>query len=94
MGARAIDHPLAGMTPASLDPAIAADIEEADLFRGGRLGMGWSQTALARTLLVEEEMLEEWESGARPIPTKILEWVGMYFPSHYESSHEVMVAVY
>src|SRR6185437_4525495 len=87
--ARSIDRPLAGTTPASLDPAIAADIKEADLFRGGRLGMGWSQTALARTLLVEEEMLQEWESGARPIPAKILEWVGMYFPSYYESSHEV-----
>jgi hypothetical protein len=58
MAARTIDYPPAGMTPTSLDPAIAADIKEADLFRGGRLGMGWSQTALARTLLVEEEMLQ------------------------------------
>jgi DNA-binding transcriptional regulator YiaG len=92
--ARTVDQPLAGMISTSLDPAATADITEADLFRGGRLGMGWSQTALARTLLVEEEMLQEWESGARPIPANILEWVGMYVRSYYEPSHEAMVAVY
>ncbi len=94
MAARTIDYPPGGMTPTSLDPAIAADIKEADLFRGGRLGMGWSQTALARTLLVEEEMLQEWESGAQPIPTKILDWVGMYFGRYCESSHEAIVAAH
>jgi hypothetical protein len=51
--------------------------------------MGWSQTALARTILVEEEMLQEWESGVRPIPTEILAWVGLYARSYPGSSQEV-----
>jgi hypothetical protein len=51
--------------------------------------MGWSQTALARTILVEEEMLQEWESGVRPIPTEILAWVGLYARSYPGFSQEV-----
>ena len=54
---------------------------QADLFRDGRLGMGWSQADLARTVLVEEATLQGWESGSRPIPAPILAWVGMYVRS-------------
>ena len=51
---------------------------EASRFRDGRLGMGWSQAALARTVRVEEALLQHWESGSRPIPASVLAWVGMY----------------
>jgi ribosome-binding protein aMBF1 (putative translation factor) len=89
---RAIDHAPARVAPTVLDVVTTAGTDitnQADLFRGGRLGMGWSQTALARTILVEEEMLQEWESGVRPIPTEILAWVGIYASSYPEPSQEM-----
>jgi ribosome-binding protein aMBF1 (putative translation factor) len=89
---RAIDHAPARVASTVLDVVTTAGTDitnQADLFRGGRFGMGWSQTALARTILVEEEMLQEWESGVRPIPTEILAWVGLYARSYPGSSQEV-----
>jgi hypothetical protein len=56
--------------------AIAA--RPADVLRMGRLGMGWSEAALARTVAVPEETIREWEAGLRPIPPNIVAWVGMY----------------
>lgn len=86
---RAIEQNTLIQVPA-IRPTASADItKQADLFRGGRLGMGWSQTDLARTILVQEEILQEWESGIRPIPTEILAWVGMYARSYPESGQEM-----
>lgn len=59
--------------------------DEASRFRDGRLGMGWSQAALARTVRVEEATLAHWESGDRRIPAPVLAWVGMYVRSDADS---------
>jgi hypothetical protein len=53
-------------------------VQASDLFRRGRLGMGWSPAALARTALVTELTVLEWERGSRPIPWRVLSWVSMY----------------
>lgn len=54
------------------------DLSQSDLFRRGRLAMGWSPAMLARTLLVTESVVLNWEDGLRPIPMPVLEWVAMY----------------
>jgi DNA-binding XRE family transcriptional regulator len=53
-------------------------VRPSDVLRMGRLGMGWSEAALARTVAVSEETIREWEAGIRPVPPKIVAWVGMY----------------
>ena len=64
-----MDHIVA--TDGSLSPQV-------ELFRRGRLGMGWSQAALAETVLVSLETLQQWEHGEKPIPPKVMAWVGLY----------------
>ncbi|MDQ2804808.1 MAG: hypothetical protein M3Y41_19830 [Pseudomonadota bacterium] len=80
---RLVNRSVEGAGRARLDAVIAGAgvLDAADLFREGRLGMGWSQAALARTVLVQEEMLRDWESGTRPIPARVLAWVAMYAQS-------------
>jgi ribosome-binding protein aMBF1 (putative translation factor) len=51
---------------------------EVAVFRRGRRGMGWSQAALAETVLVSLETLRRWEDGELPIPPKVIAWVGLY----------------
>jgi DNA-binding XRE family transcriptional regulator len=51
---------------------------EVEVFRRGRHGMGWSQAALADTVLVSLETLRRWEDGELPIPPKVIAWVGLY----------------
>jgi hypothetical protein len=48
---------------------------QSNLFRRGRLAMGWSPAMLARTLLVSELVVLAWEEGSRPIPLPVLGWV-------------------
>jgi hypothetical protein len=48
------------------------------LFRRGRRAMGWTQEALAETILVPLEILRHWEDGDLPIPPKVIAWVGLY----------------
>ena len=55
--------------------SITPDVE---VFRRGRLAMGWSQEALAETVLVPLEILQHWEDGELPIPPKVIAWVGLY----------------
>lgn len=40
--------------------------------------MGWSQAALAETVLVSPETVRRWEAGDLPIPPKVIAWVGLY----------------
>jgi DNA-binding transcriptional regulator YiaG len=61
------------MQPLQIDPS-----PNADQFRRGRLGMGWSQDALARTIGVSPETVRAWESGEAAIPPKVLAWVKLY----------------
>lgn len=51
---------------------------EVEVFRRGRRGMGWSQAALAETVLVSAETVRRWEEGDLPIPPKVIAWVGLY----------------
>jgi DNA-binding XRE family transcriptional regulator len=51
---------------------------EVEVFRRGRHGMGWSQAALAETILVSPETVRRWEEGEVPIPPKVIAWVGLY----------------
>ncbi len=51
---------------------------EVEIFRRGRRGMGWSQAALAETVLVPVDTLRRWEDGELPIPPKVIAWVGLY----------------
>jgi len=51
---------------------------EVEVFRRGRLGMGWTQAALAETVLVSLETLRRWEDGELPIPPNVIAWVGLY----------------
>ena len=51
---------------------------EVDSFRHGRSNMGWSRAALAKTMLVPEQTISDWETGLAPIPPKALAWVAMY----------------
>lgn len=51
---------------------------EVEVFRRGRHGMGWSQAALAETILVSSETVRRWEDGDLPIPPKVIAWVGLY----------------
>jgi len=60
---------------AATAPSISSEVE---LFRLGRLGMGWSQEALAQTVLVSLETVQRWEDGEVPIPAKVMAWVGLY----------------
>lgn len=60
------------------EQAYAARMVDADLFRLGRLGMGWTADDLARTVMVEADTIVEWEAGNMPIPSRVLSWVSMY----------------
>ena len=53
-------------------------LSNADRFRRGRLGMGWSQDALARTIVVPLGTLHAWENNELAIPPKALAWVTLY----------------
>ena len=53
-------------------------LPEVEVFRRGRLGMGWTQAALAETVLVSLDTLRRWEDGELPIPPKVIAWVGLY----------------
>ena len=59
-------------------PSLRQAAFECEVFRRGRLGMGWSPSALAETVLVPEQTVLEWEEGSRPIPPQVLSWVAMY----------------
>jgi DNA-binding XRE family transcriptional regulator len=63
--------------PAGAD-AANMNTAPSELFRLGRLGMGWSETELARTLSVPEQTVRDWESGIGDIPPKVAAWVCMY----------------
>jgi DNA-binding XRE family transcriptional regulator len=58
-----------------MEDRIRLDVE---VFRRGRRGMGWSQAALADTVLVSAETVRRWEEGELPIPPKVIAWVGLY----------------
>ena len=64
----------------------------ADEFRRGRLGMGWTQDALARTIGVSPDTIEAWENGQTPIPSKVLAWVRLYATAYREPSEMEMAA--
>jgi DNA-binding XRE family transcriptional regulator len=55
---------------------------EVRVFRRGRRGMGWSQAALAETVLVSPETVQRWEDGELPIPPKVIAWVSLYARSY------------
>jgi hypothetical protein len=61
------------MIPQAMD-GIPSDVA---LFRRRR-AMGWSQVALAETVVVPLEMLQQWEDGDLPIRPKVIAWVGLY----------------
>jgi DNA-binding XRE family transcriptional regulator len=61
---------------------------EAKLFRRGRLCMGWSRASLARTVLVPEQTILDWEGGRKPIPSCVLSWVRMYIRNDLVSDEE------
>jgi DNA-binding transcriptional regulator YiaG len=49
-----------------------------ELFRRGRLGMDWTQDALAQTIGVPLTTLRAWEEGELAIPPKVMAWVNLY----------------
>jgi DNA-binding transcriptional regulator YiaG len=51
---------------------------DANQFRRGRLGMGWTQDALARTIGVPLGTLHAWENDELAIPLDALAWVILY----------------
>ncbi len=61
-------------------------------FRQGPHGMGWTVCRLAKTLLVSEETVVQWEAAEQPIPPKVLEWVEMYARSDAADTEEVVDA--
>jgi len=69
-------NPATDLSPRA--PACYGGMVEAELFRLGRLGMGWSAEALAQTVKVEKDIIVAWETGDAPIPAKVLSWVAMY----------------
>ena len=64
--------------PRRSDRSARAMPEAAELFRLGRLGMGWTQETLAQTVFAPVETVREWESGARLIPPKVIAFVSLY----------------
>ena len=61
---------------------------DADQFRRGRLGMGWSPDALARTIGVPLATLHAWEDNERAIPLNVMAWVTLYARNPIEEKAE------
>jgi DNA-binding XRE family transcriptional regulator len=64
-----------------IEPADSIS-QEVDLFRRGRRAMGWTQAALAETVLVSPATVQHWEDGELPIPSKVIAWVALYARSY------------
>jgi DNA-binding transcriptional regulator YiaG len=75
------------MNPLHIDPH-----SNADQFRRGRLGMDWSQDALARTIGVPPETVRAWENGEAAIPPKVLAWVKLYATTQEKTPELEMAA--
>jgi DNA-binding transcriptional regulator YiaG len=75
------------MNPLHIDPPSSAD-----KFRRGRLGMGWSRDALARTIGVPPDTVRAWEDEEAAIPPKVLAWVQLYATAQQEQPELEMAA--